>query len=797
MIGKKVSHYKILEEIGAGGMGIVYKAEDYKLNRTVALKFVVPRIIRREEDRTRFVREAQTAASLNHPNICTIYEIDEEGENLFIAMEYVEGESLKDIIEKGPLKIESALDKAIQIADGLKEAHDAGVVHRDIKSSNILITKKGQAKIMDFGLARPVKDSSLTETATIMGTVAYMSPEQASGEPYDHRTDIWSFGVVLYEMLSSQLPFGGEHQQLILYSILNENPQPLKNLPYALPLELERIIHRCLEKEPSERYQRADELIEDLRRLKRETETGIVLPRKKITEKTRKVPSQAIAIPVILLFVAVVLFMGYILFDWFKPPVKWRTSIAVLPIENIKRMEVSESFCQSVHRALMDTLSLICTDLRVLPPNSVAKYKGQSTDLRTIGRELEVEYVLSSTIQRAGQQVLFTIRLNSAKDNRLIKPYQGESQEEDLSVLIEKLSSEIVRDLDLPLSIGGLRLARKEAPSDFQAYEFYQKGMNLVDESDRYSGSEEWFFEALNMFHQALDIDPNYARAYWGIGSAHEAYYVITKKKENLRLMLENYEKAYSLNAELPETNVSLGWAYFYKKDLDNACRSFKKALELGSDRALINCDIGAYLYSIGLYHSANKYLSKAIQLEPSYLRAHLLSAVCHWNLGEFDEGVKGIERAFDFEKNDIDLCLIYAKSLIMMKKYAEAEKAIERAEKLGADLLSVKSYRAFLSASKGEKDKALSLIEDADGDFDYNITCAFSLLGMKDEVIENIKKGIEVGFEKEQYYLYPFLFLKESSCFENLRDDPRFQEVLKKQEEIYHQKIRIHKNLL
>jgi serine/threonine protein kinase/tetratricopeptide (TPR) repeat protein len=797
MIGKKVSHYKILEEIGAGGMGIVYKAEDYKLNRTVALKFVVPRIVRREEDRIRFVREAQTAASLNHPNICTIYEIDEEGENLFIAMEYVEGQSLKDIIEKGPLKIELALDTAIQIADGLKEAHDAGVVHRDIKSSNILITKKGQAKIMDFGLARPVKDSKLTETATIMGTVAYMSPEQASGEPYDHRTDIWSFGVVLYEMLSGQFPFGGEHQQLILYSILNQNPQPIKNLPYALPLELERIIHRCLEKEPSERYQRADELLEDLRRLKKETETGIVLPRRKITEKTRRVPSMAIAIAVILLFVVVVLFTGYILFDWFKPPVKWRISIAVLPFENIKPLGVSESLCQSVHRALIDTLALICTDLRVVPPNSVAKYKGQSTDLRTIGRELGVEYVLSSTIQGTEQQVLVTTRLNSAKDNRLIKPYKGESEEKDLFTLIGRLSSEIVRDLDLGLSLDGIRLARKEEPSDFQAYEYYQKGMNLVDESDNYSDPEEWFSEALNMFYQALNIEPNYARAYWGIGAAHEAYYVAKKKKENLRLMLENMEKAYDLNPELPETNVSLGWAYFYKKDLDNAYRSFKKALELGSDRALINCDVGAYLYSIGLYRSANKYFSKAIQLEPSYLRAYQLSAICNWNVGEFDGGVRDVERALNFEKDDISLYLIYAKSLIMMKKYAEAEQAIERAESLGADLLSVKSYRAFLSASKGERDKALSLIEDVDRAFDYNITCAYSLLGMKGEAIENIKKGIEVGFEKEQYYFYPYLFLKESSCFEKLRDDPRFQEVLKKQEEIYNQKMRIHKNLL
>jgi len=797
MIGRKISHYKVLEEIGAGGMGIVYKAEDSKLNRTVALKFVVPRILRREEDRERFMREAQTAASINHPNICTIYEIDEEGENLFIAMEYVEGQSLKDMVEKGPLKTESVLDAAIQIADGLKEAHDAGVVHRDIKSSNILITKKGQAKIMDFGLAKPLEESKITETATIMGTIAYMSPQQASGEAFDHRADIWSFGVVLYEMLSGQLPFGGEHQQLVLYAILNQNPQPIKDLPYAVPIELDRIINKCLEKEPGERYQHVDEILEDLRRLKRETETGIVLPRKKIRDKTHKAPSIAIVATGILLCIALVLSIGYFIFDWFKPPVEWKTSIAVLPFQDIETQQVSQSFSRSLTHALIDSLAVACPELRVVPYESIERYKDLDIDFSTIGHELEVEYILSSQVQRAGQQVLITTRLNSAKEIRLIRPYQGRSEEKDLFTLIGEFSSDIVEDLGLRSRISGLMSARKGEPSDFQAYEYYQKGMNFVDKSDKYSDPEEWFSEALNMFYQALSIDPNYARAYWGIGAAHEAFYVIKKRKENLRLMLEHLEKAYNLNPELPETNVSLGWAYFYKGDLDNAHRSFKRALELGSDRPLINCDVGAYLYSIGLFHSANKYFSKTIQLEPSYLRAYRMSAVSHWNVGEFDKGFKRIERALEFDKNDITIYLIYTKLLIMVKKYAEAEKAIAEAERLGSESLAVKNYRAFLLASKGEKDKAISLIDCTDEGFDYNITCAYSLLGMGDEAIENIKKGIEIGFEEDQYFLYPYLFLKENPSFDNLRNDPRFGDLLKKQAEIYYQRMRIHKDLL
>jgi serine/threonine protein kinase/tetratricopeptide (TPR) repeat protein len=799
MIGKKVSHYKILEEIGSGGMGIVYKAEDFKLNRTVALKFVVPRIVRREEDRTRFVREAQTAASLNHPNICTIYEIDEEDENLFIAMEYVEGQSLKDIIEKGPLKIESALDKAIQIADGLKEAHDAGVVHRDIKSSNILITKKGQAKIMDFGLARPVKDSKLTETATIMGTVAYMSPEQASGESYDHRTDIWSFGVVLYEMLSGQLPFGGEHQQLILYSILNQNPQPMKNLLYTLPLELERIIHRCLEKEPSERYQRADELLEDLRRLKRETETGIVLPRKKITEKTRRVPSMTISTIVIVLFVAVVLFTGYILFDWFKSPVEWRTSIAVLPIENLSTEDGNEPLCRSTTRNIIFKLARFSPELRVVPYDSVRKYKDSKKGSVEIGQELSVEYVLVSSFDSSEEWIRIDAELIDVETNTNRLPISGKFEIKDLFNIEDEISKKIVGELDLHFTESELIAAKKREPKSIEAYNWYVKGMDIIDKPEAYSNIDLWFSEAIEMFEKAISMDPNYALAYWGLGAAHEHYYVETDKREDLELTIDYFEKAYDLNPDLAEANVGLGWAYFYKEDLSEAAKSFKRALELekNSKSALVTCDVGVFLSSVGLFHRAIKYLDKSIQLEPSYLRAYEHLASCYWYIGEFEEGAEVAEKALELEKNYPKLYLLSARQLILLGKYTEAEKVIAEAEKIDPDSARVQRHIAFMWAAKGEKEKALHYIEGGDESYGYPLTCIYSLLGMKDEAIENMKLGIEKGFEEVQNYLYPYLFLKENSCHRNLFDDPRFEDILKKQREQYVQREKILKDFL
>ncbi len=799
MIGRKISHYKILEEIGAGGMGIVYKAEDSRLNRTVGLKFVVPRIVRREEDRERFMREAQTAASLNHPNICTIYEIDEVEENLFIAMEYVEGRSLKHIIEKGPLKFESVLDIAVQVADGLREAHDEGIVHRDIKSSNIMLTKKNQAKIMDFGLAKPLEEAKMTETATVMGTVAYMSPEQASGEPVDHRTDIWSFGVVLYEMLSGRLPFGGEHQQLILYSILNQNPQPLDDLPYAVPMELEKIIYKCLEKEPSERYQRTVELFEDLRSLRRETETGIVLPGKKAKDKAPRISSTAIAAAVILLCAALVFISGYFLFDWFKPPVRWKTSVAVLPIEDLSAGEGNEPLCRYTTKSIIFKLARFSPELRVVPHDSVRKYQDSKKESVEIGQELSVEYVLVSSFDSSEEGGRIDAELIDVETNTIRLPISERFGIKDLFNIEDEISKKIVGELGLLFAESGLAAAKKREPESIEAYNWYVKGMDIIDRQESYSNLDLWFTDAIEMFGKAISVDPKYALAYWGLGAAYEAYYVNRDRKEDLELAIGYFEKAYDLNPDLAEANLGLGWAYFYKEDLREAAKSFQRALELERDskNALVTCDVGAFLNSVGLFHRAIEYFSEAIEIEPSYLRAYEHLASCYWYIGEFEEGAEVAEKALELEKNYPNLYLLSARQLILLGKYMEAEEAITEAEKIDPDSPRVKRHRAFVWAAKGEKEKALRYIEGADESYGYPLTCIYSLLGMNDEAIENIKLGIEKGFKEWQNYLYSYLFLKENLCYRNLNDDPRFEDILHKQKELYGQRVKILGDLL
>jgi len=297
MVGQTISHYKILEKLGEGGMGVVYKAEDTNLKREVAIKFLPRHIAANEADRERFKIEAQAAAALNHPNIATIYAIEEIDDEMFIVMEYIDGQELKQRIDAGPLKVDEVLNIAMQIVDGLQAAHNKGVFHRDIKSANIMLTENDRVKIMDFGLAKIKGQMKLTKTGTTVGTVAYMSPEQTRGQEVDHRTDIWSFGVVLYEMLTGQLPFKGEYEQAIVYSILNEEPEPVTGFGTSVTMRLERIVNKALVKNPAERYQTADEILVDLRSEEKES-----LPRQEI--KSSKVLSKPLLgiLAVVLLF---------------------------------------------------------------------------------------------------------------------------------------------------------------------------------------------------------------------------------------------------------------------------------------------------------------------------------------------------------------------------------------------------------------------------------------------------------------------------------------------------------------
>jgi len=361
VVGNTISHYTILERLGEGGMGVVYKARDTKLARTVALKFLPPELTRDAAAKTRFIHEARAASSLNHPNICVIYEIDELEDQSFIAMELIEGQTLKDRTRSRPLKLNEAIDIAIQVLEGLREAHEKGIVHRDINSANVMVTSRGQVKIMDFGLAKQAGLAGVTKLGTSVGTIAYMSPEQARGEAVDRRTDIWSLGVVLYQMISGQLPFVGDFDQAVLYSILNQEPRPIINQDELVPAGVKEIVRRALAKSPDDRYRCAADMLADLELFKGNPGSATLREGSALRE---------------------------------GPTLRARQrSIAVLPFANLSADKEQEYFCDGMAEEIINALTNV-EGLRVVARTSAFMFKDKHEDTREIGRKLNVETLL-------------------------------------------------------------------------------------------------------------------------------------------------------------------------------------------------------------------------------------------------------------------------------------------------------------------------------------------------------------------------------------------------------------------
>ncbi len=462
MIGKTISHYKILEKLGGGGMGVVYAAEDTKLKRKVALKFLPPEITCNDEIKKRFIHEAQTASALDHPNICTIHEIDEikpttkEPGNgqMFIVMACYEGESLKIKIARGPLKVAETIDIAMQIAEGLAKAHQKGIVHRDIKPANILVTEDGIVKIVDFGLAKLTGRTMLTKEGTTLGTVVYMSPEQARGEKVDHRTDIWSFGVMLYEMVTGQLPFRGEYEQAVVYSILNEDPEPPTALRSGMTMEMERIILKSLAKKPEGRYQHVDEMLVDLKSIRAKTmPKGETIEAKTEVIRTDKPsrkpnPRRRIAIFGILLLLIVTATVYLWVQKTWQPFIHQKVSkkIAILPLINLTGDPSQTYFCDGMTEQLITNLSRV-PELKVIARTSVMRYKNTKKDIRQISKELDAPYVLEGSVRKSDKRVRITAQLIEAKEGTHLWANDYDRNLRDIFAIQDDVSQSIAHAL--------------------------------------------------------------------------------------------------------------------------------------------------------------------------------------------------------------------------------------------------------------------------------------------------------------------------------------------------------------
>ena len=569
-------------------MGRVYKAIDKKLGRTVALKFLAPHLVSNDESRRRFIREAKAAAALQHPNICTVYEIDEVNGQTFIAMAYLDGQELSQEIEAGPLKVGRLLDLAEQVARGLQEAHSKDVVHRDIKPANIMVTGQGQAVLMDFGLAQLAHGGSkLTKEGTSLGTSAYMSPEQTTGEKIDLRTDVWALGVVLYEMATGQVPFQGHYEQAVLYSILNEPPEPITGIRTGLPVDLERIVNKCLAKRADERYQSTDELLADVRVLKRTTESG--------ADRRPASGEQNL-----------------------------RPSVAVLPFENRSRDEDDEFLSDGIAEDIINALTKVA-GVRVAARSSAFHFKGKNAPLEEVAEKLRVGAVVEGTVRRAGQRLRITAQLVDVAEGYQIWSERYDRVMKDIFDVQDEISLAIVDQLKVKL-IGEQRLVEKPTEND-EAYQLYLRGRHHT-----YRLTGDSIKKGLELLRQARKLDPSFAQVY-----ATESFAQAVLTVLGFLAPSEGWEKARSLVVKAIELDDNLAEAHSYYGlalmfadwDWPQAEAELRRALALKPEDPNTHGWLAELLLPLRRFDEALAEAQRAYELDPLSVEGNRKRALC------------------------------------------------------------------------------------------------------------------------------------------------------------------------
>jgi len=644
MLGKTVSHYKILEKLGEGGMGVVYKAQDTKLDRIVALKFLPQHLTSDPVEKERFVHEAKAASALNHTNITTIYEIDEFEGQMFIVMEYCEGKTLKQIIEKETLSVRKVLDIGIQICEGLTIAHEKGIVHRDIKSENIMLTPRGQVKIMDFGLAKLKGATKLTKTRSTLGTAAYMSPEQAQGEEVDQRSDIFSFGVVLYELLTGKLPFGGEHHAAIIYSIINEEPQSVVRYNNQVSADLERIVSKALVKEKEERYQHADELLADLRRERKSLEYV----------KTKQIPPEVVppknklfpfVVPASIIFIIALVFLVLKPFKFEIVPERKaaaeENTLAIMYFENLVDREDKKRLGEIVTNLLITGLSEsqylnVVSSQRLYDILKLLGKEGAKVIDKNVASQVATKagakWMLLGSILQVEPQVILTSQLVEVESGRVLSSERitGEPREKIFS-MVDKLTVEVKKDLSLPAPAQKEEIPKVADVTTHspEAYRFYLEGVDYF--------YKIYYTEAENSFRKALEYDSTFAMAYYWLAliKTGEEQKALTAKAVQYSDKVSQKEKYY---IKCLEAGISGNQAQEIKA-LEKIIERYPEEKEALFMLAAI------YQLQLRKYEQAVDCLNKAIAIDPLYKIAYNLLAYAYNDMGDFEKSIWAINK--------------------------------------------------------------------------------------------------------------------------------------------------------
>jgi serine/threonine protein kinase/Tfp pilus assembly protein PilF len=656
--------YRIIGEIGRGGMGVVLKSEDIKLKRYVALKFLPPEFMFSPEARNRFIREAQAAASLDHPNICTVYEAEEQEGQVYIAMAYIDGRTLKERIAQKAISFDEAKNIAAQVAEGLEEAHRKGIIHRDIKPANIMLTDKGQIKIMDFGLAKLESAGDITKTSAVIGTVAYMSPEQALGKKIDARTDIWSFGCLLYEMLAGQGPFQAGHEQAVFHAIVNSDPQSISTLRDGVPNQLEKILEKCLQKDPRNRYSNTSSLIEDL--------------------KTVNVQNIAIAPSF--------------------PTQKPIPSIAVLPFADMSPEKDQDYFAEGIAEELIHALSRI-QGLHVVSRTSAFTFKGKNQDIRDIGRTLNVKTILEGSVRKAGSRLRITAQLINIEDGYHLWSERFDRDAADVFAIQDEISLAIVENLKVTLRVGEKTALKKRSTDDPEAYNLYLKGLYFAARPDT-----ESLKKALNFFRAAIERDPNFALAHAGIAQIYGSLGVmyLAPLSEVLPQARESLRKAFDLDENLAEAHAqAAALAFWFDWDWESAEKSLNQVLELNPGDAFSHGILSWYLLSRRRFDEAIRIVKKTISLDPLMPLYYAWSVGIHASSGRYDDAIREFAKAKELDPQ-LGLAYFHAGYAYILKGDLDtAIETLEFSKKFGVYPGWAEGFLTLAYLKKGEKDKA------------------------------------------------------------------------------------------
>jgi serine/threonine protein kinase len=774
-----VSHYRIIRKLGAGGMGDVYLAEDVQLNRRVAIKFLTANSTADPQAKKRLIREAQSAAGLDHPNVCAVYEVGEEDGRSFIVMQYVEGETLANRISRGPIELGQVLDIGIQSADALSEAHSRDIIHRDIKPANIMITNRGQAKVMDFGLAKVIDQKSLTqseaetvslltEPGTIIGTVPYMSPEQVRGESLDPRSDIFSLGAVLYEMISGRQPFVAESVGATFSAILMHEPPPLARYATDVPAEMQRIVRKCLEKDKENRYQLARDVLVDLRNLKRESESGSAITKgvgQRSDARLRRIQYGALAVVILALAgIAYVLIPG-------REPID---SVAILPFVNANADPNAEYLADGITESIINSLSQL-PQLKVMSRNSVFRYKGQEVDAQQVAQKLGVRAVATGILTQRGENLAISIELVEAKDNSQIWGQQYNRKLADVFALQEEMAKEISEKLRLKLTGNEKKQLAKRPTENLKAFQYYMQGRAY-----RQRNTREDLLAVIRYCERALGEDRNYALAYAGLADAYASLggrgYVAPA--EGRRQAEDAARNALAIDENLPEAYAALGQASLMSTpyDFSRGDRELRRAIQLSPSLAMARFYLGFSLVRQGQLDEGAAELMKARGLDPLSSVIARAEAIPYYIKRDYPRALEVLRQASELGPAFANAWEInvYIENGLLDQGLAELEKA-KRERKIDSVLIC---STGVVHAAQGKRAEALQIIKDLEAMHESNLSQAlwiariYAALNEKELALTYLQRGFATGAIG--------FFLKADPVWDPIRGDPRFADLLK-----------------